>query len=75
MFTILSISNAWFLSQRNTLPDTAVHCGIEMWTCTLTVPFTLKQNALKLFNISVILVIQNVKPMLSMGFYSNIWSF
>ena len=45
---ILCICNARFLSQWYTLPDTPVHCGIEMLTCTLTVQFTLKQNALKL---------------------------
>ena len=37
MESILSIPNAWFLSQWNTLPDTVVHCGIKMLTCTLTV--------------------------------------
>ena len=31
-----------------TLPDIAVHCGIEMLTCTLTVHFALLQNLLKL---------------------------
>ena len=45
---ILSIPNAWFLSQWNTLPDTAVYCGIEMSTCTLTVHSALFQNLLKL---------------------------
>ena len=44
----LSIPNAWFLSQWNALPDTAVHCGIEMSTCTLTVHFAVLQNLLKL---------------------------
>ena len=42
------IPNAWFLSRWNTLPDTTVHCGIEMSTCTLTVHFALLQNLLKL---------------------------
>ena len=55
---ILYIYIARFLFQWYTLPDTPVHHGIEMSTCTLTVHFTQKQNALKLLNLWAILVIQ-----------------
>ena len=46
--SILYIYIARLLFQWCTLPETPVHCGIEMSTCTLTVHFTQKQNALKL---------------------------
>ena len=45
---LLAIPDTRFLYLWKTFPETVVHCGTEMSTCTLTVHSTLEPNSVKL---------------------------